>query len=60
LIEEFQDERIKSVRKTTKWVITQTEDLRAILISCEEHMQSSRKGGRHTTLFEPGHSIEKS
>ena len=52
LIEMFQDERIKKVRKTTKWAVTAHEDLRFILIDCEEWSKMARRGGSQSTLLE--------
>ena len=50
----FQDERIKKVRKTTKWAITFNERLRGILVECEEHSKRARKGGIQSTLRPEG------
>lgn len=45
LIEMFQEERIKKVRKTTKWVVTANEYLREILLDCETWSKMARHGG---------------
>jgi len=50
LVEQFQDSRIKKVRKTTKWAVTSQKELRAALISCEEHSMRARQGGTTSTL----------
>jgi hypothetical protein len=46
LMEKFQDERIKKVRKTTKWKFNTTEKLRGILIDCENQAKMARTGGK--------------
>ena len=48
----FQDERIKKVRKTTKWAVTSHEELRFILIDCEEWSKMARRGGNYSELLE--------
>ena len=48
----FQDERIKRVRKTTKWAITFNDRLRLILNDCEEHSKRARKGGTNSTFMQ--------
>ena len=48
----FQDERIKKVRKTTKWAVTSHEELRFILIDCEEWSKMARRGGNSSELLE--------
>jgi len=50
LVEEFQSERIRVCKKTTKWDIQAGEKLRLILADCEEHMQRARRGGTTSTL----------
>lgn len=35
LVEMFQEERIKKVRKTTKWAVTTDEALKDVLVDCE-------------------------
>ena len=51
LIEMFQEERIKKVRKTTKWAVTANEDLRMILIDCEDWSKMARHGGIASDLL---------
>ena len=45
LVEMFQQERIKTVKKLTKWTITQNHQFRNLLVDCEAHSQRARKGG---------------
>ena len=52
LVEMFQEERIKKVRKTTKWAVTINEELRRILIDCEEWSKMARHGGIQSNLLE--------
>ena len=47
----FQEERIKKVRKTTKWAVTSNEELRRILIDCEEWSKMARRGGIQSDLL---------
>ena len=49
----FQEERIKKVRKTTKWAVTANEELRLILIDCEEWAKMARHGGIDSDLLGP-------
>lgn len=42
----FQDERIKTVRKTTKWKFDASQELRHILTNCEQHSMMARRGGK--------------
>ena len=49
----FQEERIKKVRKTTKWAVTANESLRAILIDSEEWAKMARHGGIASDLLPP-------
>ena len=51
LVEMFQDERIKKVRKTTKWAVTVNDDLRSILFDCEAHSKMARHGGISSKLL---------
>ena len=48
----FQEERIKSVRKTTKWAVTANDDLRTILIDAEAWSKMARHGGIESTLLD--------
>lgn len=48
----FQDERIKKVRKTTKWAVTSHDELRDILIDCEEWSKMARRGGIQSDLLQ--------
>lgn len=50
LVEQFQEARIKDVRKTTKWLIQTQENTRHILDSCELHNMLARHSGRHSSL----------
>ena len=59
LVEKFQDERIKRVRKTTKWAITFNDRLRLILVSCEENAKKSRKGGILSSFRPPGFEMNE-
>ena len=52
LVEMFQEERIKKVRKTTKWAVTINEELRRILIDCEEWSKMARHGGIQSDLLD--------
>lgn len=45
LIEEFQDDRIRQVKKTTKWLVSADSKLRTLLEDCEQHSHYARKGG---------------
>lgn len=45
IVEMFQDERIKTVRKTTKWKFESQDTLRQILLQCEDQAKMARKGG---------------
>ena len=49
----FQEERIKKVRKTTKWAVTANEELRRILIDSEEWSKMARHGGIQSDLLDP-------
>ena len=51
LVEMFQDERIKKVRKTTKWAVTVNDELRSILYDCEAHSKMARHGGISSDLL---------
>lgn len=51
LVEMFQEERIKKVRKTTKWAVTINDELKRILIDCEEWSKMARKGGIKSELM---------
>ena len=55
LVEMFQQERIKTVKKLTKWTITQNLQFRNILIDCETHCQKARKGGISSTFRGQNH-----
>lgn len=46
IAEMFQDERIKTVRKTTKWKFDVQTPLRIILLNCEQQASMARSGGR--------------
>ena len=46
----FQQERIKTVKKLTKWTITQNHQFRNLLVDCEAHSQRARKGGIGSTF----------
>lgn len=48
----FQEERIKRVRKTTKWAVTANESLRLILIDSEEYSKMARHGGISSDLLD--------
>jgi len=48
LVEMFQEERIKKVRKTTKWAVTVNDELRLILIDLEAWSRMARKGGTNS------------
>jgi hypothetical protein len=45
LIEEFQDDRIRQVKKTTKWLVSADGKLRSLLEDCEQHSHLARRGG---------------
>jgi len=45
LVEMFQEERIKRVRKTTKWAVSANDKLYEILTDCEEWSAMARHGG---------------
>lgn len=51
LVEMFQEERIKRVRKTTKWAVAANERLRAILVDCEAWSEMARHGGIVSTML---------
>lgn len=51
LVEMFQEERIKKVRKTTKWAVTMNDDLKDVLIDCENWAKLTRKGGMQSHLL---------
>ena len=44
------DERKLMCKKTTRWSVMQVEDLRVILLDCEEHSKLARKGGTSSVL----------
>lgn len=47
LMEQFQDERIRAVRKTTKWKFDSAQqELRSILMVCETQAKMARSGGK--------------
>ena len=48
----FQEERIKKVRKTTKWAVTINDELKRILIDCEEWSKMARHGGGQSHLLD--------
>lgn len=45
MISEFQDERIKQVKKTTKWIVSHDVELKVLLEDCEAHAKNTIKGG---------------
>lgn len=51
LVEQFQEARIKDVRKTTKWLVQTHENTRHILESCEQHSMIARLYARHSSLM---------
>ena len=52
LVERFQEERIKKVRKTTKWAVSANDELVKILLDCEKQMQMARNGGVNSELLD--------
>jgi hypothetical protein len=51
LMEEFQDERIRAVRKTTKWKFDSAQQtLKAILIDCEAQAKMARASGKSSAF----------
>ena len=57
LVEMFQDERIKKVRKTTKWAVSVNDELRRILIDCEQWSKMARHGGIQSQLIRKSSTI---
>jgi hypothetical protein len=50
LNDQFEEERIRTVRKPTKWAVMHFEFFREILVSFDLHSNRSRKGGSSSKL----------
>ena len=50
LVEQFQDARIKKIRRTTRWAVAHQTQLKTVLTSLEEHVKRARKGGTTSTM----------
>jgi len=58
LNDQFEEERIKTVRKPTKWAVMQVEKFRLLLVEFEFFIKRARKGGHNDRLRMRQHTDE--